>query len=140
MKPATEGLVELAEGDFKAAEWQLERPELLPRSVGFFAQQCVEKYRKAVGEEAGRPMPRIHDLSILFDRVTDLVPALAPYRDDIVTMTPFAAELRYDYDARLFSNIDEDAVRAAATMRAVRSIVRTALGLAPDASAGMGAG
>lgn len=140
MKPATEGLVELAEGDFKAAEWLLESPEMLPRSVGFSAQPCVEKYLKAVGEEAGRPMPRSHDLSVVFDRVADLVPSLVPYRDEIATMTPFAAELRYHYDASLFSGIDEDAEQAAATMRTVRSTVRAALGLPPRSSTGVGAG
>jgi len=140
MKPETEVRVGLAEDDFATAEWLLERPDLLPRSVGFSAQQCVEKYLKGVAEEASRPMPRIHDLRVLFDGVADLVPELAPLQEDVSSMTPFAGVLRYPYDESLFPKIEDAAEQAAATMRTVRSIVRAALGIPPQASAEVGAG
>lgn len=136
MKPETEVWVAIAEADFETAEWVLERPTPLPRSVGFSAQQCVEKYLKAMLEEFGRPVPRTHDLGTLLDLAADLLPALIPYRSAIEAIVPFAGVLRYSYDESLFPDIEDDAERAAATMRRVRSIVRAALGLSPAASSG----
>lgn len=140
MKPETEVWVELAEGDFETAEWVLERPASLPRAVGFSAQQCVEKYLKALLEESGRPVPRTHDLGALLALVADLLPTLLPYRPAIEAIVPFAGVLRYPYDESLFPDIDEDAEQAARTMRTVRSIVRAALGLPGGPSAGVGEG
>lgn len=138
MKPQTEVWVEIAEGDFATAEWLLESPHPLPRSVGFSAQQCVEKYLKAMLEEVGRPVPRTHDLGALLALLADLLPSLAPYRPAIEAIVPFAGVLRYPYDEGLFPDMDDDAERAAATMRTVRSIVRAALGIAPAPSAADG--
>lgn len=131
MKPETEVLVEIAEEDFETATWVMERPSPLPRAVGFAAQQCVEKYLKALLEESGRPVPRTHDLAALLKLAIDLAPALKPHGTAIAAVSPFAVVLRYSYERSLFPDLEDDAEQAVATMTTVRAIVRSALGVAP---------
>ena len=54
-------------------------------SVRYHAQQCVEKYLKAVLQEQGAPIPKIHDLASLLDPIGVLLD-----RDGLVRLTRFA--------------------------------------------------
>jgi HEPN domain-containing protein len=66
MKPATREWVRCAEEDFDVAAALLRRrTKTAANSIGFHAQQCVEKYFKARLEEAGLNVPRTHDLVAL---------------------------------------------------------------------------
>jgi hypothetical protein len=63
MKPTTAEWVTKAEGDFLTAGREL-RARKSPNydAVCFHAQQCAEKYLKAVLQETDRHIPKIHNL------------------------------------------------------------------------------
>lgn len=52
----------------------------------FCAQQCAEKYLKAVLREKRRPIPKIHDLAVLIEMLKPLYP-------ELVLLSPFAESL-----------------------------------------------
>jgi HEPN domain-containing protein len=55
MKPETARWVDLAEGDHLTAVQLEQEARPSPRQICFIAQQCVEKYLKALLEKASRP-------------------------------------------------------------------------------------
>ena len=63
--------IEKAEGDFATAQREL-RARKLPNydAVCFRAQQCAEKYLKAMLQEAGIVFGKTHNLIILFELFT----------------------------------------------------------------------
>ena len=60
----------------------------------FFAQQCIEKYLKGRLAEAGRTIPKTHDLSILLDAVVPLEPLWEAARPRLETLTSYAVLLK----------------------------------------------
>jgi HEPN domain-containing protein len=125
MKPLTEEWVAKAEADFSGAlaladaesagRWDL---------VCYHAQQCVEKYLKAVLQESGAPVPRIHHLPSLVGLIGEPSP-LAPLRRELSALSQLALSGRYP---GLDANADE-AERALATARVARAALRKILGL-----------
>jgi HEPN domain-containing protein len=131
MKPTTREWIRIAELDFRVA-LRVSEPPFMSEAVCYNAQQCTEKYLKAVLQEAGRPIPRIHDLGRLCRLVVDLLPEIAVLEDDLETVATFAFATRYPFSEGPFEEIGDEAKIAAATMRAVRRIVRLHLGLSDD--------
>ena len=131
MKPETEVWIEVAENDFRAVTQLLASPGVVYEVVGNLSQQCIEKYLKAVLEEADRHVPRTHSLATLVRRSSDLLPELHQHRLAIEDVMPFVASLRYPHEPIEMVELEEEAKQAAETMRGVRSIVRRHLG-APD--------
>lgn len=68
--------------------------EVADESVGFHAQQAVEKALKAVLEVRGVDYPRTHDIARLFSLLGDSGGAPEGL-DEAVALNPWAAELRY---------------------------------------------
>lgn len=68
MNPLTLEWVQKAEGDYVAA-WREYRARKAPNydAACFHAQQCVEKYLKAVLQEAGVYFTKTHDLEALLN-------------------------------------------------------------------------
>ena len=66
-----------------------------PNAICFHAQQAVEKSLKALLTLRSAAYPFTHDLSELVELVMPLCPALAPYEDRIINLTPFAVTVRY---------------------------------------------
>jgi len=83
MKPELSEWVAKAEGDFVTARREISAIEY-PNydAVCFHAQQCVEKYLKARLVAAGRPFPKIHDLSALLNLVLPLEPSWVSLREE----------------------------------------------------------
>jgi len=54
-----------AEGDYEMARLALRRKEPLTDSSSFHAQQCAEKYLKAMLVARGKAFPKTHDLILL---------------------------------------------------------------------------
>jgi HEPN domain-containing protein len=61
----------------------------------FCAQQCGEKYLKALLQECGQPTPRTHDLPKLLDLLVGDYPELDLLRPQLQALTAFAVEFRY---------------------------------------------
>lgn len=120
--------VEKAEHDLQNAEHTLRLAVNCPfDTVCFHAQQCAEKYLKAMLTARGVPFPRMHDLSELMARLPDEIRSqLDPA--ELVELNPYAVETRYPGDWEALMR--EDAVRAVQIARRVRFTIRPHLGMA----------
>ncbi|MCX5677256.1 MAG: HEPN domain-containing protein [Planctomycetota bacterium] len=96
MNPVTREWVSKAEGDFATASREL-RARKSPNydAACFHAQQCAEKYMKALLHAAGIPFARTHDLEALLDQVVAHEPAWEMLRPDLETLTTHAVAVRY---------------------------------------------
>jgi HEPN domain-containing protein len=118
--------VKKADADFGTAEREAAVTQgANPDGVCFHAQQCVEKYLKAVLQESGRAVPRTHDLVALLTLVLPVEPAWAAHEVDLLFLNSFAVEYRYPG----YSATAGDAQRAVATMHTLRAAIRQHLGL-----------
>ena len=121
--------IEKAEEDYQVAR-SLKRSRSLPmhNAVCFHAQQCVEKYLKAVLEKQGCPIRKIHALPVLLDQCAAFHPLLTGMRNDMVRLTVYAIEFRYPGE----SATSEDAALAVSIMKRARIELRPLLGLSND--------
>ena len=63
--------------------------------ICFHAQQCAEKYLKALLISRNIEPPRTHSLETLLDLIVDNVPELGQCRDMLTDLTPYRVECRY---------------------------------------------
>lgn len=127
MKSELSEWVAKAEGDFVTARREISAIEC-PNydAVCFHAQQCVEKYLKARLVAAGRPFPKIHDLSALLNLVLPLEPSWVSLLEELDDLTDLGVEVRYPG----MTADREDADESVRTAEKVRSLVRATLGFA----------
>ncbi|MBM4020497.1 MAG: HEPN domain-containing protein [Planctomycetes bacterium] len=126
MNPLTREWVEKAEADMATAAREL-RVRKSPNydAVCFHAQQCAEKYMKAVLHAAAIPFARTHNLAALLHLALDLEPSWEMMRPDLQGLTAMAVGFRYPGRAA-----DKAAARhAVAAARNVRARARLHLGL-----------
>ena len=64
----------------------------------FHAQQAAEKYLKGLLAYSERPFPSTHNLEDLEHLCTQSVPGWGLPDLDLTMLTPFAVELRYDFE------------------------------------------
>jgi HEPN domain-containing protein len=130
--PADERVLEVVQGWVRKAENDLANASLVVRAgregpmdtVAFHAQQCAEKYLKALLSLRGVAFPKIHDVEELFalaemgDRVVISV-------EDLRLLTDYATLTRYpgDYEPVTVT----EARRAVTLARRVRAAVRKEL-------------
>lgn len=126
MKQRTEEWIQKAEGDWTIAQREMENDDPVWDGVCFHAQQCAEKYLKALLEEQDVEVPKIHDLVVLLDRTGEWGEKLAHARSTLARLSTFGGATRYPgMDA------DKEAAREAMeTAETVRSAVRHTLDLA----------
>lgn len=129
MTPEAEAWIEVAEIDRELAIRASGPPRVISIGVCFHAQQCVEKYLKAVLAESGRPIPRTHDVGALVRLIVDLVPDQSGWEEELRALGPYAVALRYPTDVAFGDELLDDAEAAAKTMEAVREIARSFMGL-----------
>jgi HEPN domain-containing protein len=117
--------VEKAENDLTAAVQILKLGKVAPTdTVCFHAQQCVEKYLKAILVYRAIPVPKMHDIQVLMKLVPPRCrPQLTVAQQKQVTT--YAAVTRYP-EAGLDIVLAE-ARRAVAVARRVRRAVRRVL-------------
>ncbi len=127
--------IEKAESDLQNAVLALRGGKRTPAdTVAFHAQQCAEKYLKALLTSQGIEFPRIHDLS-------ELIALLAPDArirlsvEEQRRLTLYATVTRYPGDYEPVSV--GEARRAVALARRIRSTVRSLL---PKEAVGRGRG
>jgi len=126
MNPAVAEWISKAEGDFLTAGREL-RARKSPNydAVCFHAQQCAEKYLKAVLQENDRLIPKIHNLIELMLLCEKMDGTFEMLRADLVTMERFSVGVRYPGEMAE----KEDAQSAYAAAGTVRTFVRQKLGV-----------
>lgn len=90
----------------------------------FHAQQAVEKYLKGFLAFAEQPIPRTHNLEELEAVCATLSPRPDLSTVDLSELTPYAVQLRYDFE---FWPDPETAEHAVEVAERVRAAVLTAL-------------
>jgi len=115
--------VNKAENDLKNAEHTLMMEDNCPfDTVCFHAQQCAEKYLKALFTLHSMPFPKTHDLVELVLLLASRKIKLEISLEDLTVINRYAVEARYPGD---FEPIDRaDAEEALAIARLVRGAVR----------------
>lgn len=114
-------LLKKAANDLVAARATLATGEALD-TVCFHAQQAVEKSLKSVLALWEVEYPWRHDLGELLELVKPLVPQVAPLEDRIISLTPFAVEIRYDEE---FEPSVDEATEALRTASEVYELIRS---------------
>lgn len=96
MKPTTREWVEKAEGDFRSAAREMRARKAPNYDLACFcAEQCAEKYLKAILQECGRRILKTHDLTKLLEVLVKEYPELALLRPSLEALSAFAVEFRY---------------------------------------------
>lgn len=129
MKTETGEWIEKAEGDFHTARREAAAHDFPnAAAVCFHAQQCAEKYLKALLVEHSVYFPRTHDLLVLLDLAGSMRTTLEAIRDALVHLSPYAVDVRYPGD-----RADSDSAAAALVdCTRVRTTARMILGIAED--------
>ena len=99
MNPAVAEWVSKAEGDFLTAGREL-RARKSPNydAVCFHAQQCAEKYLKAVLQENDKRIPKIHFLLELLAMVLKFDGSYEFLKADLEVLEDYAVKFRYPGD------------------------------------------
>ena len=112
--------VKRAEEDYAAVQSSLRRKLPLTYIACFHAQQCAEKYLKAMLVVEKRKFPKTHDLLLLNDQCGKAGIFLGIDLKDLNTLSDYAVRVRYPGD-----NPTPDEAREALTIaKAVRRFAR----------------
>jgi HEPN domain-containing protein len=125
MKPETQEWIEKAEGDFKVARREIQTADPVYEAVCFHAQQCAEKYLKALLEEQILVFRKTHDLVELIDLSGGQLPELDPLRTKLAHLSMFGIATRYP-GVQADQHAADEALK---TAEETRTVVRTKLGL-----------
>ena len=126
MNPAVTEWVSKAEGDFLTAGREL-RARKSPNydAVCFHAQQCAEKYLKAVLQENGKRIPKIHFLLELLALILKFDGSYEFLKADLEVLEDYAVRFRYPGEVAE----KEEAQSAYAAADIVRAFVKQKLGV-----------
>ena len=116
------GLVRKAESDLLAMNASLGAGAL--DAACFHAQQAAEKYLKSFLASKEVAFPHTHNLSKLLDACVAIDPSLERLSEIAATLTPYAVELRYDFE---FWPTKEAAQEARTAAIAVRDAITSRL-------------
>lgn len=114
-----------AEEDYILARYALRRRKPLIYGACFHAQQCAEKYLKAILISRGQAFPKTHDLLALNDLCEQAGVMLPIDVDHLDLLSSYAVQIRYP-GAEL---TPEEARRAYGIAQSVRRFVRGFLGV-----------
>lgn len=87
-----------AEDDYLLARSALRRKSPLVYGVCFHAQQCAEKYLKALLIHRGQAFPKTHDLLALSDLCAKAGIAITINADELDVLSAYAVRVRYPGD------------------------------------------
>ena len=116
---------ERAEEDFTLAKSALQRKKPLVGGTCFHAQQCAEKYMKALLISKGADFPKTHDLLMLNDLCSSAGIFLEMDARLLNTLTDYAVRTRYPGD----SPTADDAKEALEIANSIRKFARAFLGV-----------
>jgi HEPN domain-containing protein len=117
--------VERAEEDFELARTSLRRKKPFTASACFHAQQCAEKYMKALLVSKGANFPKTHDLLLLNNLCSNAGLFLEINPKLLNTLTDFAVRTRYPGEEPELNESKE----AFAHAKQVRNLARKLLGI-----------
>jgi HEPN domain-containing protein len=126
MNPLVAEWVSKAEGDYLTAGREV-RARKSPNydAVCFHAQQCAEKYLKAVLQEDGKRIPKIHYLLEILALILQFDGSYEFLKADLEVLEDYAVRFRYPGDLA-----EKDEAQAAyAAAGTVRKFIRQKLGL-----------
>jgi HEPN domain-containing protein len=126
MKPIVAEWVAKAEGDFATFERE-RRARKNPNydAACFHAQQCAEKYIKALLCDRNIAFGKVHDLVALLDSLVNKEQKWELFREDLAYLSDFAVAFRYPGDSA-----DKETARdASLRCRNFRKAMRRRLGL-----------
>ncbi|MEK6615924.1 MAG: HEPN domain-containing protein [Bacteroidota bacterium] len=110
-----------AEQDYQTAEtMSRKRKTPVPDIVGFHAQQCIEKYLKAILVLKRLDFPKTHDLIELLEIAIKKEPLLDIYRPELRMLNPFSVQFRYPGESATI----EDSKKALKALRRVRKFLK----------------
>ena len=117
--------VEMAEADLRNAEHTLTLEHDCPfNTICFHAQQCAEKYLKALLIARSIDFPKTHDLRLLLQIVESEANLPLPIAD-LLPLNRYSVEVRYPGSWEPIMR--EEAEEAVALAKAIRSAVRALL-------------
>lgn len=117
--------VERAEEDYLMARSALRRRKPFTYSACFHAQQCAEKYLKAILVSKGVAFAKVHDLLLLSGQCEKAGVLVAIEAKQLSTLSDYAVRVRYPGD----DPTPDEAREAVEIAKAVRRFVRTFLGV-----------
>jgi len=125
MQPATAEWIAKAEGDFTTAlrEYRARKSPNYDATC-YHAQQCAEKYLKALLQEANIVFDKTHDLVRLLNLLPPTI-GLAALRGNMALLSAAAVEYRYPGECATRATAKE----SIATCKAVRYEARANLGM-----------
>ena len=126
MNLATAEWVKKAEGDFATAGREI-RARKSPNydAVCFHGQQCAEKYLKAILQEKGIPIPKIHFLLELLAMILKFDSSYEFLKADLEVLENYSVRYRYP---GISSDLQE-AKGAYTAAKTVRAFIRQKFGL-----------
>ena len=116
---------ERAEEDFVLAQESLQRKKPFTASACFHAQQCAEKYMKALLIFKGSDFPKTHDLLMLNNLCSNVGLFLEINPKYLNTLTDYAVRTRYPGEEPTL----EEAKEALRHAKLVRNLARGLLGM-----------
>lgn len=112
-----------ADDDRRVARMVVDMPDPPLGLACFHAQQCAEKYLKAILQEREIRFPRTHKLEELADLAGGVLPRVSALRPELAWLTEFSVDVRYP-EVKVPT---PDAERALRVAEAVRAEVRAKL-------------
>jgi HEPN domain-containing protein len=129
MKPLTREWIAKAEGDWTTANREM-RSRKNPNydAVCFHAQQCMEKYMKAILQERDIAFEKSHNLTYLLELLLPSHPLWEGFRVSLAQISNYAVSFRYPGESA-----DRETSRVAINLtKGLRRDFRSDLGLKKD--------
>jgi HEPN domain-containing protein len=114
-----------AEEDYLLCRSALRRKVPLLYGATFHAQQCAEKYLKALLVVYGRAFPRTHDLAALHDLCLQADLYIPIEAEQLERLNAYAVQVRYPGDDPSLEEAQEAVEIAQAVRRWARSVLRS---------------
>ncbi len=116
--------IERAEEDLILARWSVRRRPPLPYGGAFHAQQCAEKYLKAVLVAKGQAFPKTHDLAALSDLCLKNGILIPVDQDALERLAGYSIQVRYPGESPDLAEVREALDTALAVRRFARKMLK----------------
>lgn len=114
-----------AEEDYVLMRSALRRKVPLLYGATFHAQQCAEKYLKALLVTRGQPFPRTHDLAALYDLCLQADLPVSIDLEQLERLNAYAVQVHYPGDDPTLAEAREAVEIAQAARRWARAVFRS---------------